>query len=65
MKVHTAKVYANGERHDLVVLEVLDRDEKGRPKRCRIVYDDTAVPIVEGQEFVTAYVHHSATEGRS
>jgi hypothetical protein len=56
------KLKLNGEPHCLVILKVLDRDPHGRPNRVQVVYDDTKIPVHEGLQLHTAWVHESATE---
>jgi hypothetical protein len=47
-----------GQEHDLMLLEVLERDVIGRPLVVKIHADDHAqIPIHHRQAFVTAFVN--------
>jgi hypothetical protein len=53
-----------GKPHSLVVLRVLEWDEKGRPSKCVIGYDDTTFRIDDEtpNEFFTVLVPVGMTE---
>jgi hypothetical protein len=49
------------ERYDLVLFEVLERDEEGKPKIVKIHHDlDKQITIGGGEAFITGYIHNCA-----
>lgn len=46
----------NGEEYTLIVLKVVERDERGRPSKVQVGYDDTTFNVADGDEFLTAFV---------
>jgi mRNA-degrading endonuclease HigB of HigAB toxin-antitoxin module len=61
------QIKVGGEKYTLVVLQVLERDEFGRPSQVKVGYDDTVFNIQGNEQFVTAYIHahagRAATKG--
>lgn len=58
----------NGQSYSLILLRVLEWDEKGRPSKCVVGYDDTTFKIGDqsvSDEFITAFVLEAATTPRT
>lgn len=56
----------NGKPHDLVVLRVLEWDDKGRPSKAEIGYDDTTFRLDDPEkpnEFITAFAAAESLKG--
>lgn len=51
------KLVINGEPYPAVVALVLGRDELGRPRDCRFVYEEQTVNLVGGEEFLIVFAH--------
>lgn len=51
-----------GETYRLILLKVLGRDEHGRPKDAKILYDENVEHIEGGEEYVTAFVPTKCVE---
>jgi hypothetical protein len=45
-----------GKEHQLVVLKVTSRDERGRPKTCDVGFDDTTFKLEQNDHFITCWV---------
>lgn len=52
-----------GEPHVLVVMKVTERDELGRPSAVQLGYDDSRFSVVDGDEFITAWIRETAAKG--
>lgn len=50
------KVKIDADVYELVLLQVLARDELGRPTQTRMIHDDDVVDLQGGEQFITAYV---------
>lgn len=62
------RVTINGKDYKLVLLRVIERDEKGRPCNASIGYDDTIFDLSDphiSNEFITAFVPVDAVKGHT
>jgi len=53
-------ITVEGDAYNLRVLQVLEKNEFGKPSVVRILRDEDTVHLKGGEEFVTAFVHASA-----
>lgn len=51
----TRSANINGEEYVPVVLHVTSRDQHGRPRECRTLYDEESIEVVEGMEFIVVF----------
>lgn len=58
MKTRTIR----GVEHRLVLLKILGRDEHGRPKEAKVLYDENVENVEGGEEYVTALVPSKCVE---
>lgn len=42
--------------YKLVVMQILEKDDFGRPSKVTVGYDDTAFSLRDSEEFMTAFV---------
>lgn len=50
------RVRINGAEYMEVLLQVRSRDVFSRPRGCEMLYDDSAVNINGGEEFLTVFI---------
>ncbi|HWV39788.1 MAG TPA: hypothetical protein VN033_15060 [Vulgatibacter sp.] len=55
-----AGITVEGQAYELRVLQVLEKNEFGKPTVVKILRDEDSVRLEDGEEFVTAFVHGSA-----
>lgn len=59
-------IKVGGKAYRLVVLRIMEWDEKGRPSKAIIGYGDTTFDLRDdsvSREFITGFVNADATEG--
>lgn len=65
VKMKPGKLVINGEPYKTAVLYVTGRDNLGRPRECRFLYDEESMAIKGGEEFLVVYAHGPAISRRS
>lgn len=48
-----------GESYRITVFKVVSRKPDGTPHMCMLVADDEKIPVAEGDEFITVFVHEN------
>jgi hypothetical protein len=58
-------MWIGGIKHKLVVFQITESDELGRPLVMRILKDEESVHLEGGEKFMTGYVRAHMIEGKS